>query len=136
MNTKLVAMGMISAWRQKVRWIRLGSGIALLKSLGDFNKDKVLIEYKGRGFHTIPAYNLLAYRSTSDYCVSIRPIYFKGGPTGDKLFKGTFRTMILDRVIYVAHEKGAEHVLELVKEAQNGTNNLQGSSTSNLTDCF
>ena len=106
----------IQAWRNKLWWITLSEAVALLRLLGDFNQDSVII--RKRGYRRLSVYDLWQWYSSKDYCNNIWPVYFKGGPFGETDFRGTFLTMVLDRVLLTGHKKGFETVLEIINYVQ------------------
>ncbi|MHC4188419.1 MAG: hypothetical protein ACYSUB_01920 [Planctomycetota bacterium] len=117
---KAFADGMIDAWRVKIGWITIAEGIILLRNLGGFERDKVISMDK-KGYRSVPAKHLLSIYNPSEYCINIRPIYFRGGPIGGKLFKGTFLTLVLDRLLLTSHEKGSVYVERMVEYARSFT---------------
>lgn len=113
---------MIDAWRDEIRWLTVGEAVILLQHLGGFHIDPIAII--SCGFKRLPVRELLSIISDTEYCVNINPCWFSGGPTGGKRFKGTFLTMVLDRVIYTAFERGAVNVASAIRNARslrNGT---------------
>ena len=107
---------MIDAWRDEIRWLTVGEAVILLRHLGGFHIDPIAII--SCGFKRLPAQELLSIISDTEYCVNINPCWFSGGPTGGKHFKGTFLTMVLDRVIHTAFEWGAEKVASIIRNAR------------------
>ena len=110
----------IDGWRTKVKGFTLRDAIRLLKRLGRFEKDEVLICC--RGIYTIQVCDLWKYYS-NDFarCGDIQPVYFTGGPTGEVRFKGTLLTLVIDRILAVCLEKGSTYVGDLVSNIQNST---------------
>lgn len=116
MPLKTLANTWIDTWRDELWRLTLAEGIILLRHLGDFDRDKVIVLLKG--YHHFPVHQLLNHYDSHESCVNIRPFYFQGGPFGGKKFKGTFLTMILDRVLLVAHQEGAERIHNMVRYAR------------------
>ncbi len=112
----VLANAWIDTWRRDLCNLTMAEAIILLRHLGDFDHDRVIVLLKG--YHHFPAHQLLNHYDSHELCVNIRPLYFQGGPFGGRKFKGTFLTMVLDKVLLVAHEKGAEHVDKLVSYAK------------------
>lgn len=106
---------MIDEWRDEIRWLTLQQAIVLLKQLGYFESDKVIANC--RGYCHISIFELLEYFSENEYCVNICPVYFEGGPV-TKRYKGTLLTVVLDRILLTAYEKGAEFVWSRVEYAK------------------
>jgi hypothetical protein len=109
-----ITKSVIAAWRTEIGWITLGEAIMLLKHIGDFERDKVIIREKGYARYQV--WELPFNRN--EYCVNIRPVYFEGGPIGSRRFKGTLLTLVLDRVLLTAYEKGGAYALRMVKYAR------------------
>jgi len=116
MVKKTVTRGLIAAWRRKIGRITLAEGIILLRNLGNFHVDRVVIITSG--YHSVTVENLSYYFSNNTLCANMRPIYFDGGPTGGKRYKGTLVTLLLDRIFLMSHEKGAAFVLREVNYAR------------------
>lgn len=112
----VLANAWIDTWRRDLWDLTLAEAIVLLRHLGDFELDRIIV--LAGGYHHFPAHQLPHHFDPYEYCTNIRPLYFQGGPFGGRKFKGTFLTMVLDRVLLVAHEKGAEHVDKLVSYAR------------------
>lgn len=128
---RLVVNEMINFWRSEIGWFTLDEAIVLLEHLGGYNRDKILVQLTG--YRHFQVDDLVSYFNGVEYCINIRPIYFHGGPVGGRRFKGTFLTFVLDRLLLVAHEKGADHTLKLVKYARSfGTANRKENPPRSL----
>lgn len=134
---KLFSNGMISAWRRRIAWITLNEAIILLKHLGDFDTDNIVIQAP-RGYYTVSVKDLHEHFSLAEYCINIRPIYFLGGPVGGKRYKGTLITLLLDRILLMSHEKGCAFALKMVTYARSygKPGNVERNLTSDLTYCI
>lgn len=134
---KMFSNGMIDAWRRRIAWITLNEAIILLRHLGDFETDKIVV-HAPAGFYTVPVQNLLEHFSPTEYCINIRPVYFTGGPVGEKQYKGTLVTLLLDRILLISHEKGCAFALKMVTYARSygEPGNVERSLTSNFTYCI
>lgn len=128
--------GIIDAWRRQIAWITLDEAIILLRQLGGFEKDEIVVRVSA-GYFTMQVRSLLEHYSRSEYCINIRPVYFTGGPI-EKRYKGTLLTLLLDRILLMSHEKGCAFALRTVKYARGfgPTNNIKGNSARNLTYCI
>jgi len=107
---------LIDAWRRRIQWITLSEAIVLLGYLGDFESDKVI--FLEGIFRVCRVHEMTDYISPTEFCVNIRPVYFYGGPVGGRQFKGTLRTLVLDRILLVSHEQGAAAALKMVTYAR------------------
>ena len=107
---------MIDFWRSEIGWFTLNEAFVLLRHLGGYEEDTILAQLQG--YRHIAVRDLSHYFNGVEYCVNIRPVYFLGGPISGRRFKGTFLTFVLDRLLLVAHEKGADHALTTVKYAR------------------
>jgi hypothetical protein len=126
-----IVEGVIDFWRKEVGWFTLDEAFILLRHLGCDEGDKILAQIQG--YRHIAVRDLAHYFNGVEYCINIRPIYFHGGPIGGRRFKGTFLTFVLDRLLLVAHEKGAEHALTLVKYAKGfGTTSRKKNSSHGI----
>jgi hypothetical protein len=124
---KLIVEGMIDFWRKEIGWFTVDEACILLRHLGGYEGDTVLVQLQG--YRHIAVRDLAHYFNGVEYCINIRPIYFLGGPVGGKRFRGTFLTFVLDRLLLVAHRKGADHALTLVKYARSfGTTDRKANS--------
>ena len=107
------ASKIIDFWYNKFAFLKLVDAVTILRYLGDFERDGVTII--GSGYRRVPMRDLWHWYDREEYCSNIGPLYFEGGPFGSRNFKGTLLTVILDRVLLVANEKGAKHVLKVVE---------------------
>ncbi len=113
-----LADNMVETWRSKIAGIRLRHGIALLGALGSYQLDRALI-LTPTGLRYLAIYDTPAYFHSWSICSRIRPIYFNGGPFGGKRYRGTLETLILDRLLLTATEKGGDQVLRIVNYVRN-----------------
>jgi hypothetical protein len=126
-----VVEGMIDFWRKEIGWFTLDEAVILLRHLGGYEGDTILVQLQG--YRHVAIRDLAHYFNGVEYCINIRPIYFHGGPVGGRRFKGTFLTFVLDRLLLVAHEKGADHALTLVKYARSfGTTDRKENSPHSI----
>lgn len=105
----------IDGWRNKVMWLTLDEAVILMRHLGGFEHDEIIIRHGGA--RKIRLCDLRQYRDGQEYCINIRPVYFDGGPTSKKRYRGTLLTMIVDRMLAVSIEKGNSFVRATVKYA-------------------
>lgn len=108
-----LADNMIETWRSEIAGIKLRHGIALLGALGSYQLDKITL-VTPRGFRCISIFDAPLHFHPWSICSRIRPVYFNGGPFGDKRYRGTLETLILDKLLLTATEKGGHHVLRIV----------------------
>ncbi len=108
-----LADNMIETWRSKITGIRLRHGVALLGALGSYQLDKATV-LTPTGFHSVAIYDASSHFHPLSLCSRIRPVYFNGGPFGGKRYRGTLETLILDRLLLTATEKGGDQVLRIV----------------------
>lgn len=130
---KVSTLDLIAAWRKRIGWITLAEAIILLRRLGCFHVDKIIV--CAGGYRHVIVEDLFHHFSGSEFCINIRPVYFDGGPTGGKQYKGTLITLLLDRILLMSHEKGAAFVLREVDYARSfgQERNLKKDATSNFT---
>lgn len=97
----------IDPYRARVDNLTLDSAVVLLRNLGNFDLDDLVPPNK---IHHFPVdIKRLLGGQTQVREVTCR-LLFKGGPSQATIFKGTFNTFILDRMMLVACEKGLDFV--------------------------
>ncbi len=114
----------IDGWRNKVAGLTRLGGEMLLRHLGGFEKDEVLI--RPHGIYTVKVCDLWQYYAYTKKCVNIYPVYFTGGPTGERRFRGTLLTLVIDRMLATCIEKGDTHVSTLVEYIKSFNNTMRG----------
>ena len=133
-TNRMIADGMIDFWRKEILNFSLDEACVLLRHLGGYELDKVLVQLSG--YRLVEVGDLACYFNGVEKCLNIHPVYFFGGPVGGKRFKGTFLTFVLDRLLLVAHEKGADHALTMVKYARSfGTEVRKEDSSNSIIYC-
>ena len=111
----------IDIWRKELEYCTVVEAIILLRNLGSFQFDKVMVLLKDprfRGYRQFAFCDLSGYLSEDRFCRHVHPVYFTGGPGGARQFKGTLLTMVLDRVIRASIHKGPKFALEAVQYAR------------------
>jgi hypothetical protein len=109
-------MEAIDFFKNQIHWITLREATILLRHLGNYHCDPVIIRHGG--YYRMPAKEVWEIFSAIEYAINIRPIYFRGGPMQAKLFKGTYLTFLIDRCMLVSFEKGVEHVNRIISYAK------------------
>lgn len=113
---KELARGVIKIWHNRLREITLVEAVILLKHLGGFHHDKITVLYKG--YVRLEIIDLLNYFGYYEKCINLRPVYFEGGPYNNRHYKGTFHTVVTDRVLLAAEEHGTEFVIKAIDYAK------------------
>lgn len=111
----------IDIWRKELEHLTITEAVILFRNLGGFQFDKVMVLLKGprfKGYRHLAFCDLLDYLSDTCFCRHIYPVYFTGGPQGNKQFKGTLLTMVIDRVILASVDKGATFAFKTVDYAR------------------
>lgn len=111
----------IDVWRKELEYFTLTEAVILLRNLGGFQYDKVMVLMKDprfRGYRQFAFCDLLDHLSPNCFCRHIYPVYFTGGPQGGKQFKGTLLTMVIDRVIRASIDKGPTFAFKTVDYAR------------------
>jgi len=109
----------INYFKNQIRWITLSEGVVLLRHLGEFQRDHIMVRGTGvKGHHRIPAMQIRELFSAMDQAASIQPVYFYGGPMQAKLFKGSYLTLLIDRCLLVSFEKGVKYVDRIIQYAR------------------
>lgn len=112
---KELAQAVILAWRDRLREMTLVEAVILLKHLGSYHHDKITVLYKG--YVRVKVIDLLGCFRYYEPCVNLRPVYFEGGPYNQH-YKGTFLTVVTDRVLLAAEEHGTEFVIKAIDYAK------------------
>jgi hypothetical protein len=111
----------IDIWRKELEHCTITEAVILLRNLGSYQFDKVMVllrDARFRGYRQFAFCDLLDYISEDRFCRHVHPVYFTGGPGGDKQFKGTLLTMVIDRVILASVDKGPTFAFKAVDYAR------------------
>jgi hypothetical protein len=130
----MIVEGMIDFWRKEIINFSLDEALILLRHLGGYGRDKILLNLTG--YRHIQVSDVTHYFNGVEKCLNIQPAYFFGGPDGPgggRRFKGTFLTFVLDRLLLTAHKKGADHTLTMVRYARSfGTEACKENSSNSI----
>lgn len=100
--------------RRNLQQLTVAEGIDLMKGLGSFHYDKMVLRWQGV-FTEMRVLELPLYRNDAMLARLVHPIQFSGGPFHKK-YIGTFLTMVLDRAMLVMCQEGKD-VLDAVMKA-------------------
>jgi len=110
-------MEKINYFKNQIRWITLREAVVLLRHLSEFQRKDIMVR-NSKGYRRMVAVKICELFSPFDQAASVQPVYFYGGPTQVKLFKGTYLTLIIDRCLLVSFEKGVEYVDRMIQYAR------------------
>lgn len=111
----------IDTWRKELEHCAITEAVILLRNLGGFEFDKVMVllkERRHKGYYQFAFCDLLDFFSGDLFCRHVHPVYFKGGPKKTERFKGTLLTMVIDRVILTSVDKGPTFAYKAVTYAR------------------
>jgi hypothetical protein len=115
---KIENITVVSFWKEEVKDMTLSEAVVVLRHLGGFEFDKVSAHTKVHGYRRLAVCDLLDWYPENALCREIHPVLFRGGPTLVASHSGTLMTVVLDRVILIALEKGADFVLKVIRYAR------------------
>jgi hypothetical protein len=105
---------MLTYLREQLSFLTIEASIVFLRHLGGFERDKIIV-LSARGYARHFICELPQHVNGSVPVDRLRPIYFEGGPSQAKRYKGNYLTFLVDRAMLVMCEKGKEYVDAVVE---------------------
>lgn len=111
---KVWTLSMLTYLREQLSFLTIEASIVFLRHLGGFERDKIIV-LSARGYARHFIWELPQHVNGSVPVDRLRPIYFEGGPSQAKRYKGNYLTFLVDRAMLVMREKGKEYVDAVVE---------------------
>jgi hypothetical protein len=106
-------MNILNYLRDELEFLTVGTVPEFMKLLGGYNWDKILMG-RHKTYWEIHIHEVHYYVSSRMPATHVQHIYFTGGPSGDRKFKGDLLTCVVDKAMYVSRRKGLHYVEGLI----------------------